>query len=72
MAAWLLQGMTPKQLSRPVHKSLLEATAADPAALMVCGLMVGELERGLKPGGCNLDAALLDAVIKLATLPAVL
>jgi hypothetical protein len=64
MAAWLLHGLIPKQLSRPVHKPLLEATAADPAALMVCGLMAGELERGLKPGRSRpwsiSDAAQLD------------
>lgn len=63
MAAWLLQGLTPKQLSRPAHKALLEATAADPASLMVCGLMAGELERGLKPGGSKAGAPQSDAAL---------
>jgi hypothetical protein len=51
MAAWLLQGAAPRQLGRECHKPLLYATAADPAGLLVCGLMAGELERGIKPGG---------------------
>lgn len=50
MAAWLLQGVTPKQLSRPAHKPVVEATAADPGSLLVCGLMAAEVDKGLKPG----------------------
>lgn len=50
MSAWLLKDMPPSQLGRPAHKPMLDATAADPAGLMVCGLMAGEMERGLKPG----------------------
>lgn len=52
MAAWLLQGVPPRQLGRECHKPFLYATAADPVGLMVCGLLAGELERGIKPGGC--------------------
>lgn len=50
MQAWLLQGQPPPQLHRPVHRPMLEAVAADPTALLVCGLMAAEVERGVVPG----------------------
>jgi hypothetical protein len=45
MAAWLLQGAAPKQLSRPCHKPLLDTVAADPSQLLVCGVMGAELQQ---------------------------
>lgn len=62
MAQWLLYGVPPRQLGRAVHRPLLEATAADPGSLLVCGLLPGEVERAMKPGAHGqgqLEAAMI-------------
>lgn len=50
MEKWLLHGVPPKQMGRAIHRPVLEATSADPASLLVCALLPGELERNMKPG----------------------
>lgn len=50
MAAWLLQGTAPKQLSRPCHKPLLDSVAADPSQLLVCGVLGAELQQVMMSG----------------------
>lgn len=50
MAAWLLQGTAPRQLSRPCHKPLLDMVAADRSQLLVCGVVAAELQQVLMSG----------------------
>jgi hypothetical protein len=53
MEKWLLHGVSPKQMGRAIHRPVLEATSADPASLLVCALLPGELERNMKPGASD-------------------
>jgi hypothetical protein len=50
MAAWLLQGAAPRQLSRPCHKPLLDMVAADRSQLLVCGVLAAEVQQVLMSG----------------------
>lgn len=67
MEKWLLHGVPPKQMGRAIHRPVLEATSADPASLLVCALLPGELERNMKPGASDvLQAPTLHCTAALA------